>query len=164
MKQYALPIVCLVIAAGIQGNLPASMCLFGARPDLVLVVLVAYSLAAEPTFGATLGFVAGLIHGASVGMSLGSFIVTRTLTGFLASLVTTRLFGENPVVPTVAAAGLTLVCEGLFALSNPRAPFVPAIRIIAGECVYNALLALILYWILRGFQTRKKISLVNARI
>lgn len=164
MKQYLLPVLCLIGAAGIQGSLPPALCLFGARPDLVLVVLVAYSLAAEPTFGATLGFVAGLLHGASVGMAVGSFIVTRTLTGFLASLVTTRLFSENPVVPTVAAAGLTLVCEGLFAISNPRAPFVPAARTIAGECIYNALLALILYWILRGVQTRRKISLVNARI
>ncbi len=66
--------------------------------------------------GRALGFIAGLMHGSLVGFSLGSFIVTRTITGFLAGLVTTRLFSENPLVPALSAVWLTVVCEALFLL------------------------------------------------
>ena len=162
MNRYAQSIIALVVAAGIQGNWPRSLVIFGAKPDLMLVVLIAYSLAEDPAFGATLGFVAGLIQGSAVDFSLGSFMVTRTITGFLAGLVTTRLFNENPIVPVLSAAGLTLVCESMFLLANPRL-VIPAARAVLGECVYNAVFALIVYWILRHFQTRRKIKLANAR-
>ncbi|MGC8862829.1 MAG: rod shape-determining protein MreD [Armatimonadota bacterium] len=164
MKRYVWPVASLLAAAGIQGNLPAGMSLMGARPDLVLVVLIAYSLAADPLAGAALGFAAGLVEGSAVGLSVGSFIVTRTLTGFLAGLATTRLFTDNPVVPVFSAAWLTAVCEGLFLIANPRAPLDQAGRIVLGECIYNAGFALLLYWLLRILETRRKIRLANARI
>jgi len=162
--RYVWPAISLLLAAGLQGNLPASFSLMDAKPDLVLVVLIAYALAEDPVFGAALGFAAGLVHGCVVGMSLGSFIVTRTVTGFLAGLLTTRLFGENPVVPIVSAAWLTLVNELLFLLTNPRIGPAPAFRAIVGECILNALLALLLYWFLKHRETRRKTRLVNARL
>ena len=162
--RYVWPAIGLIVAAGIQANLPASMSLLGAKPDLILVVLIAYSLAADPLFGAGLGFIAGLVQGCAVGLSLGSFIVTRTITGFLAGFATTRLFSENPVVPMLSAAWLTAACEGLFLLANPRAALVPAARTILGECIYNATLTLLLYWLLRSLETRHKIKMANARI
>lgn len=164
MKNYVWPVVSLLAAAGLQGNLPPAVSLWGAKPDLILVVLIAYSLAADLTFATTLGFVAGLIHGAAAGLAVGSFIVTRCITGFLAGLVTSRLFSENPIVPVLSAAWLTLVAEGLFLLANPRAGLVPAAGQIAGECILNALLTLVLYWVMRSLETRRKLRLVNARL
>ena len=164
MRRYAWPVISLFVAAAIQGNLPAGSSLLGAKPDLILVVLIAYSLAADPLAGAALGFVAGLVHGAAVGLSMGSFIATRTITGFLAGFATTRLFSENPVVPVLSAAWLTAVCEGLFLLANPRVPLAHAGRVVLGECIYNAGLTLLLYWLLRALETRRKIKLAIARI
>ncbi len=162
MNRYAGPVIALILAAGIQGNWPRCLIVFGARPDLMLVVLIAYSLAEDPAFGATLGFIAGLIQASAVDFSFGSFIVTRTITGFLAGSATTRLFNENPIVPVLSAAGLTLVCESMFLLANPR-PVVSALGAVLGECVYNAVFALIVYWLIRHFETRHKIKLANAR-
>ena len=164
MRRYIWPTITLIIAAGIQGSLPGSITVLGAKPDLILVVLIAYSLAADPTFGAALGFVAGLIHGAAVGMSLGSFIITRTITGFLAGQVPTRLFSENPIVAVLSAAWLTLVCEALFLLANPRPHVFATARTVVGECIYNAILTLVVYFLLRHFETRHKIKLADARI
>lgn len=164
MKDYLWPVVSLIIAAGLQGNLPSAVSLWGAKPDLILVVLIAYSLAADLNFGAMLGFIAGLIHGSAVGMAMGSFIVTRTITGFLAGLVTTRMFSENPIVPVISAVWLTLVTEGLFLLANPRSGLGLIAPQIAGECVLNALLTLLLYWTMRRLETRRKLKLVNARL
>ena len=164
MKRYLCPFILLLIAAGVQGNLPSSISLMGAKPDLVLVVLIAYALASDPVFGAGLGFVAGLIQGSAVGLSLGSFIVTRTITGFLAGFVTTRLFSENPIVPVLSAAWLTLVCEGLLIFVSPRFEWAVSTRIIIGECIYNAFFTLVLYLILRHFELRRKIKLADARL
>lgn len=164
MRVYFWPTIALLVAAGLQANFPVTLTVFGVKPDLILVVLIACSLAADPIFGAGLGFIAGLIHGSSVGLSLGGFIVTRTITGFLAGFATTRLFSENPIVPMLSAIWLTAVCEGLFLLTNPRFPFFIAARIVFIECLYNAFLTLILYWLLRSLESRRKIKLVNARI
>jgi len=162
--KYVWPIVMLVAAAGLQGNLPKAVSILGARPDLVLVVLISYSLAADPAFGATLGFFAGLLHGSLVGFSLGSFIVTRTITGFLAGMVTARLFSENPLVPALSAIWLTIVCEALFLLANPSPDIAIAFRKVAGECIGNAIFTIFAFFAIRSLNTRRKIKLANARI
>lgn len=161
---YFWPVITLIGAAGLQGNLPGFVSIWGAKPDLVLVVLISYSLAADPAFGAGLGFIAGLLHGSFVGLSLGSFIVTRTITGFLAGLVTTRVFSENPLVPALSAVWLTVVCEVLFLLGNPQPDLGIALRKVAGECLSNAIFTLFVYFALRNLDTRRKIKLANARI
>lgn len=162
--RYFWPTVVLLLAAGLQGNLPGAVSLWGGKPDLILVVLISYSLAADPVFGTTLGFIAGLILGSSVGLSLGSFIVTRTITGFLAGLVTTRLFSENPLVPALSAIWLTIVCEAMFLLGNPPTSLGLGIRKVAGECLCNAIFTLFVYYALRHAHTSRKIRLANARL
>ena len=164
MKRYIWFAISLVAAAGLQGNLPASISIWGGKPDLLLVVLIAYALAADPATGAAMGFVTGLIHGSAVGLALGSFIVTRTIVGFLAGLVTSRLFSQNPIVPMLSAAWLTFVSEGLFLLANPRPNLVLVAGRIGGECISNAFLTLLLYWVMRFLDNRRKIKLVDARI
>jgi len=162
--RYVWPVITLVVVAGLQGNLPPAISIMGAKPDLILVVLVSYCLAADLVFGAGLGFIAGLIHGSFVGLSLGSFIVTRTITGFLAGLVNTRVFSENPFVPVLSAIWLTIVCEGLFLLGNPPRDLGLAVRELVGECIANGIATLFVYYLIRHFETRHKIKLANARL
>lgn len=164
MKRYLWPVLSMILVLGVQGNYPSSLTIMGAKPDLVLVVLIAYSVVQDPVFGASMGFIAGLLQGAAVGMGVGSFLATRTITGFLAGLVPTRVFSENPIVPTLSAVWLTLVCEILFILGNPRPSFWAAFHTIIGECIYNAIFTVILYYILRSSDTRRKMRLVNARL
>ena len=162
MNRYAGPVIALILAAGIQGNWPRCLIVFGARPDLMLVVLIAVLACGGPRVRRHAGVFAGMIQASAVDFSFGSFIVTRTITGFLAGSVTTRLFNANPIVPVLSAAGLTLVCESMFLLANPR-PVVSALCAVLGECAYNAVFALIVYWSIRHFETRHKIKLANAR-
>lgn len=163
MNRYFWPILSLLVAAGLQGNLPARLELLGAKPDLILVVLVAYSLSAGVEFGAFLGFVAGLIHGSAVGVGVGSFIVTRTIVGLLAGLATARLFSDSPIVTAASTVALTLACELMFLLANPRPLMGSALVSIVGECVWNVLLALVFYSFARRLRTRRKIRLAIER-
>lgn len=164
MRRYFWPAIAVIAAVAVQGILPRWLAVFGGRPDLVLVVLVAFALAEEPQVGAAMGFYAGLMQGSAVGTSMGSFIVTRTVTGFLAGLANTQVFRDNPIVPTLSAAWLTAACEGLFLLANPRADLLASMKIVGGECILNALFTLALCLILSQFETRRKIRLADARI
>lgn len=163
MKDKIIPLLCLLAAAGVQANLPGGFHILGSGPDLVLVVLIVFSLAGNPSSGAILGFAAGMIEGSSVGTSLGSFIITRTIVGFIAGVTTNTFFSENPIVSVFSAAWLTLIAEAMFAIANPAASFLEAARRITGECVWNSLLSLLLVYILKYVQTKHKIRMADIR-
>ena len=40
MTRYIWPVIGIMLAVAVQGNLPRWACPFGARPDLILVVLL----------------------------------------------------------------------------------------------------------------------------
>lgn len=154
----------LILAGALQSNIPSWMALKGARPDFILVVLISISLTLDPGAGAVLGFLAGLIHGSIVGISLGSFIASRTIIGFTAGSVTIRLFSENPIVPVLAAGGLTFAGEIVFLLTNPANDFFASISVVLFKTLYNSLLTLILFWFIRWMQIRQKIKKAAARL
>jgi len=154
----------LILAGALQSNIPSWMVIKDARPDFILVVLISISLTLDPGTGAVLGFIAGLIHGSIVGISLGSFIASRTIIGFAAGSVTIRLFSENPIVPVLAAGGLTFAGEIVFLLTNPANDFLASISIVLCKSLYNSLLTLILFWFIRWMQIRQKIKKAAARL
>lgn len=164
MQKYVFPVLMLVLAGTLQGNIPAWMVIKGARPDLILVVLIAMSLELDPGAGAVLGFLAGLIHGSLVGISIGSFIASRTIIGFAAGFVTIRMFSENPLVPVVAAGALTFVGEVMFLLANPVTGFFASINVVLFKALYNSLLTLFLFWFIRWMHIRRKIKMAAARL
>lgn len=164
MQRYILPIVMLFLAGALQGNLPHWLMIKGARPDFLLITLISFSLMQDPLLGTVLGFLAGLIHGSIVGISLGSFIVSRTVIGFAAGSVTIRLFSENPIVPVLAAGGLTFVGEALFLLVNPTPDLLASLNVVLFKSLYNSLLTLIVFWFLRWLELRRKIRLATARL
>ncbi len=163
MKRYIRPVICLLVAAGVQGSLPGCISIMGAMPDLVLVVLICFSLAEDPAFGAALGFVAGLIQGSVVGMGMGSLIVTRTITGFAAGLVSTRLFSANAIVPAFSVMWLTVMCGALFQLVNPRLAGPQAVGIVAGQCIHNVIFTFVIYTVIQFLETGRKNRIINSR-
>jgi len=164
VQRYLLPVAMLILAGALQSNIPSWMVIKDARPDFILVVLISISLTLDPGTGAVLGFIAGLIHGSIVGISLGSFIASRTIIGFAAGSVTIRLFSENPIVPVLAAGGLTFAGEIVFLLTNPANDFLASISIVLCKSLYNSLLTLILFWFIRWMQIRQKIKKAAARL
>lgn len=164
MKSFIWAVLLLIIAVGFQGNIPGCLSLFGAKPDLVLVILVIYSLAMEPVAAAGVGLIAGALHGFAVGTSLGSFIFTRMLTGFLAGFSTVHVFSENLFVPAVSALVLTAVCESVFLLANPGVATAHTWQIILGESICNACLVLVICWLMRVVEGRRKMKIIDSKI
>ncbi|HOP79049.1 MAG TPA: rod shape-determining protein MreD [Armatimonadota bacterium] len=164
MRRYALPLIMLILAGALQGYLPSWMVIRGARPDFLMVVVIATSLTLDPLSGGILGFLGGIIHGSIVGEGVGSFIVSRTIIGFVAGSVTIRFFSDNPVVPVLAAGVLTFSGEALFLLANPVADLGSSLNVLLIKSLYNSLLTLIIFWFLRWMEVRRKIKMAEARL
>lgn len=159
-----VPVLMLAAGGAIQGNMPGWLAINGVHPDILLAILIATSLTLDPLAGAILGFIAGLIHGSIVGVSLGSFIISRTVIGFASGYVTNRMFSENPIVPTLAAGGLTLVAESLFLLANPSTDIVTSIHAVLAKSLLNSLITILAYWLIKWVELRKILKLVQARL
>jgi rod shape-determining protein MreD len=164
MQRYILPIVMLILAGALQGNVPFWLTFKGVRPDFLLVVLVSTSLTLDPLAGGVIGFMAGCIHGTIAGSSLGSFIVSRTIIGFLSGLVTVRFFSDNPLVPVIAAGGLTFLGEAVFLLASPVPDLTAVLNTVLIKSLCNSFLTLIVFWVLRWVEVHRKIKKAEARL
>lgn len=164
MQRFLILAGMLILAGALQGNTPSWLMWRGAQPDFLLVVLIATALMLDPLAGAVMGFVAGLMQGSMVGFSIGSFIVSRTLIGFVAGTITLRLFSENPMVPMIAAVGLTFLSEAVFLLTSPTGGFIAAVDKILITSLYNGLLTAVAFWILRKFEIHKKVKHIESRL
>ncbi len=164
MKRSVWALLLVFVAAVLQGNIPSTFSILDAKPDLVLVVIIVYSLASNPISAATIGLLAGIVQGFSVGTSLGSFALTRMLTGFLAGFCTVHVFSENLLVPSGSALVLTAVCESAFLLVNPAVARGSVWKVIVGESVCNAIIVVAIYFVVRVCEGRRRNKLIDSKI
>lgn len=120
-----------------------------ARPNLVHCVLMLSCLFVDGNTGAAIGLITGLLEGSFAGRYIGSFLVSRTLVGFLAGVLEERVFRDNLLFALFMVFSGSLLIEGCFFLFAPRPHVVAwAVRTLL-SAVYNTLLALPLYYVLR---------------
>lgn len=88
--------------------------LFGARPDLVTLLVVLFGLFWGPRTGAFLGGVGGLAVDLLTGRLVGLGALTRATIGLAGGLVGQRVFSENWLVPVVAVLVGTVAEQVLY--------------------------------------------------
>jgi rod shape-determining protein MreD len=144
-------VLLLVTAAVLQTTLAPRLFVFGGQPDFVFAVIVAGALLTEAGSGALFGLAGGLLTAALVGETVGTFLVSRTLAGFVAGAVGARLFRGNILVFMTGVALAALVAEGIYVLSAPGVAARPApwLRAALVGTLWNALLALPVSTLLR---------------
>jgi rod shape-determining protein MreD len=129
----------------------SSLSLFNAQPNLALLTLLVCCLFCGPRTGAFAGFFTGLLEGSYAAGYLGSFLVTRSLAGWLVGALDERLFRDNPLIAMGIAFLGTLLAECCFFLFAPQPhPARYFLNALTGS-LYNAALALPLYYLLRRF-------------
>lgn len=131
----------LFLAAGIQSAFLAKYPIWGAHADLVLIVIIVGGLLTKTEGALILGFSGGLLEGSLIGISIPSFIISRTIMAFFAGVLETRLFRENPLVSIIAVFIGTLIAEIIFLLFNPPPAILDQFRVIGLEAVMNCILA-----------------------
>ncbi|MGE5557116.1 MAG: rod shape-determining protein MreD [Bacillota bacterium] len=86
--------------------------IFGLKPDLVLVAVVAMALLKGSDHGAGWGFSLGLLEDLfNDGRFMGVNTLSKMLTGLLAGYLEKNVFKDSPLVPLVCTFGFTIVNE-----------------------------------------------------
>ncbi|MCL6448029.1 MAG: rod shape-determining protein MreD [Armatimonadetes bacterium] len=146
-----------MLAVFIQNTVLDSLQLFGIKPDLVFVLVIFSALLRGQKEGAFTGFVAGFLMDLAAGSYLGLNALALLAAGYLAGIMQTALYKDNPFVValvTLLVSFLTgLIYYLLFLyLGIFISPEMALGRITLFGAVYNALVALLLYrWFFRTY-------------
>jgi cell shape-determining protein MreD len=146
VKKTLVVVFVLIVAATLQSQ---GIRIYGSAPDFLMAVTMAMALVVDPALGAVVGFAAGLAHASIVGLSFGGFITSRALLGFGVGSLRAWLFQDNPIVLLAAALLGTLACEGIYFLIEPARGSRAAFSQLPTESIYNAILAVVCYVLIR---------------
>ncbi len=126
----------------------------GVTPNIAVCVLLVLSLFFGPNAGAAMGFCTGLMEASFVSDYVGSFIVTRTLAGFAVGALEERIYRDNAFVAIIAVVAGTLLIAGCFFLFAPQPHAVTYMTRALNESIYNGVIALPLYLVIRRWIRR----------
>ena len=146
--------VVLVVAVVVQSTVLAGVRLTGARPDLLVLVVVAVAMASEATTGAVFGFVAGLVADLLFDLPVGVSALVYTAAGFAVGTARVYVTSHQPLVHLALAGAASLAsvwCCGLllrvFDLSTWEAvvragPLAALVNLLLTPLVYPVVWAL----------------------
>ena len=135
---WALAIFLIVLAGELQVTMVYRIDIFGAAPDLGLVVLISLSLLIRPAFGALAGFLSGLLTGVHAGATIAYYVLTRAACGFVLGR-----FEESDMPARTAAlvgAGSTLAVQLALMIFAPSPDLGEYVRVSLIQSVLNGIL------------------------
>ena len=148
----------IIIALIIQLTILNSFTLQGIKPDLILILVIAFALLKGPEEGAIVGFFSGLLQDIfSIGL-LGVHALIKTVTGFLCGLLKERMFAEHilfviPLVTifaTIFKSGLMFLVLDAFGME--AANLIWSLKHISiPEALYNGFLSPFIYLGIKKF-------------
>jgi rod shape-determining protein MreD len=154
-----LSLLILGLVVIIQGTLLSRLHFFGASPNLLLVVIVCWSLLRSVTDGLLWAFAGGLGVDLVAGLPLGMTSLALMPTCFLAGLGRSRVFAGSLPLPMLLVALATPIF-GWISLLILQVRGLPVdwigstLRVILPELALNVLLVPIIYPPLRWFAGR----------
>ena len=153
----------IFLAALAQSVFADAMEIRGARPDFLLMTAILGALFCDANGGAGLGFAAGLFHAslaAPVHGGFGGLVVSRTLVAAAVGWLDERVFRDNPLIAVALVGVGTALAEGLFFLFAPQPHVAAWARNVGLTTLYNTVLALPIYLVLRRItgETNRRLS------
>jgi rod shape-determining protein MreD len=145
----------LVSATFLQVALAPHMSVFGVVPNLLLLVVVTLAFVEGPVAGCASGFVAGAVLDLLGSTVIGPWALVLTVVGYLAGMLTAKLFAEGWLLPVTVVFVASLAAEASYglvlAILGVGGPFFGAlVRIMVPAAVYNTALAVLVYpWLAR---------------
>lgn len=144
--RFRLPVL-LVLALILHTTVLAEIRIAGVMPDIMLLVAVAAGMEAGPSYGAVMGFAAGMLADLLLPTPLGLSALVFTLTGYAVGVTQAGLLRSTWWFPVAVAFAASSAGAGLFALvgamigeTNLVNGHLPTVMIVVG--IMNALLAL----------------------
>jgi len=143
--------IVLLLAVAVQGVWSHRMRVDFAAPDFSLLVLGCLALLTNPVGGAWAGFFTGWLQGAMIAQMVGSHILSRMGAGFIAGWIPVWFERKNLLMPVIVCVVVVVISETLLYLLAPRHDLHDWMLRMAGKSIYNGLLALPAYALLKRF-------------
>lgn len=149
-------LLALALVVLVQATLLPRVRFFGAQPELLLVLVVCWSLVYGVTEGLIFAFLAGLALDVAAGLPLGTTPLALMPVCFLAVIGRHSVYANNVWLPVLLVALATLV-EGWIMLFLRQLHGVPVdwagatSRIILPTVALNALLTIVVVRVMRRF-------------
>ena len=130
--------------------------LFGAKPNIAIVVIVGIALLSGKVPGMLVGVAYGLIYDTTFGKAIGVYTLSYALIGFLLGSYSNGFSKENRLSVIYMVGIITALVEAIMYLifivlyGYTFEIFTP-ILLIAKEAIYNMILARIIYGLLASF-------------
>lgn len=147
----------LALGAIIQITLLPQIPIFGCKPDLALVLVVAWALLAPVGDAAIWGFIIGIFLDLASGLPFGVHTIALTTLGWLIGWGQATFFRGNLLAPPIAIVLATLIYNiivlgilALFAWQIHWGNYL--LRITLPSAILNALVLPLVYFPLRLFQ------------
>lgn len=153
MKRMLVFPVYLIIGLILQITLFSHFTINNVKPDILLTIVVVISLLSGSKYGILAGFFAGTLQDLYLGGVLGIYTIIKMSLGGLTGFVEGHFFKENYLLAPAAVFTVTFIHHMLVILLSEKMIFNinlwQALRtIVIPEALYNAVLGLIIYYIL----------------
>jgi rod shape-determining protein MreD len=160
-RNIYLAVLVLGTAALLQGTVVARIRFFGVSPNLMLVIVVAWSLLRGVTEGLVWAFAGGLALDLMSGIPLGTSSLALMTACLLAGLGTNQVFATNLLFPILIVSLATAVAGWLVLLISqirglPLNWIASTVHIIGPELLLNAALMVLIYPALRWVTERPR--------
>jgi rod shape-determining protein MreD len=154
LRLIYLAVGLLLVALLAQATLLARLRFFGASPNLVLVVLLSWSLLQGPQSAMVWAFIGGIVFDVIAGLPMGTSSLTLMLVCALAVLGEGSFFQGHVFLPMIAVALATPLYAWLILLTE-QLRNVPVdwagttLRVVIPELLLNVVLIAMIYPLLR---------------
>lgn len=121
----------------------------GAAPDFLLIVALVAAVFFPPRLAAVLGFIAGVLNGAIAGADLAHYAVSRTLVAFAVGFLSGLNLDVKAWYVGLTVMGGTLAAAVLMMIPAPPPEFGPYVQATIVSAMYNGVLAIPIYALVR---------------
>lgn len=146
-----------LIMAILQQSAAPWMAIFGVKPIFGLMFAVCCSLLIRPGAGAAVGSLCGLLEGCIPGANLTHYVVSRTVSCFLASLSRSIEVEFGVIICAIVVVITTFGAEMVFMFLAPPPDITRFVQDTIGSAMYNGVLAIPTYALLRKIAKPKKV-------
>jgi rod shape-determining protein MreD len=153
MMRFLKAMAWLTLALVLQQTLIRLFAIQGARPDLILVALVAVSLRHGSLYGLYGGLLIGLVQDVYAIDTLGANALAKCLTGYVVGLLDERMVKIMPATKVMLLGGGFILHDILYtwAAGLAGAAFLHALmRVSLPSLVYTLLVAALVYTVMPG--------------
>lgn len=152
LRPLVWAVLAVFVAAIAQGRLSHALHICWAQPDFPLLTLACAGVLLGGNQATFLGLWTGLLTAAMIPGTFGTLLTSRVLSGTLAGYLSRFVIRDSVLVPPLVTLLVTGTAEVVRVLMAPGLSLHPIhlwLEKVGGEMLYNALLSLPVYFLLR---------------